>query len=70
MQAFFHEKDYLNHRYHAKRALFLAGLARHLEAKCKVFESIKVVPFRGDARKPILVLTPGTCSFRNHIAFV
>ncbi|GAQ85560.1 U3 small nucleolar RNA-associated protein 22 [Klebsormidium nitens] len=58
-KAFFHEKDYLNHRYHAKRALYLAGLAKILEAECKAFESAKVVPFRGDARKPILVLTPG-----------
>jgi hypothetical protein len=59
LQAFFHEKDYLNHRYHVKRALFLGGIAKALEANCSAFESFELVPFKGDVRKPILVLTPG-----------
>jgi hypothetical protein len=59
LQAFFHEKDYLNHRYHVKRALFLAGVAKALEANCSAFESFELVPFKGDVRKPILVLIPG-----------
>lgn len=59
LQAFFHEKDYLNHRYHVKRALFLAGVAKALEANCSAFESFELVPFKADVRKPILVLTPG-----------
>lgn len=53
----FHEKDYLNHRYHVKRALYLAVLKKAL-AKCACISSIKWSTFCDDARKPVLLLFP------------
>lgn len=57
MQSCFHEKDYLNHRYHVKRALYLAVLKKSL-AKCDCISSIKWSTFCDDARKPVLILFP------------
>ncbi|KAG0572004.1 hypothetical protein KC19_VG060900 [Ceratodon purpureus] len=53
----FHEKDYLNHRYHVKRALYLVVLKKAL-AKCAAISSIKWSTFCDDARKPVLLLFP------------
>lgn len=58
MQSCFHEKDYLNHRYHVKRALYLAVLKKRL-AKCVSITSVKWGFFCEDARKPVLLLFPG-----------
>ena len=57
VQSCFHEKDYLNHRYHVKRALYLAVLKKAL-AKCDCISSIKWSTFCDDARKPVLLLFP------------
>lgn len=57
LQSCFHEKDHLNHRYHVKRALYLAVLKKAL-AKCACISSIKWSTFCEDARKPVLLLFP------------
>ncbi|CAM6124508.1 unnamed protein product [Calypogeia fissa] len=57
-KACFHEKDFLNHRYYAKRILYLAHLERKLR-KCSAISSIVWSSFCWDSRKPILVLRPG-----------
>lgn len=57
LQSCFHEKDYLNHRYHVKRALYLAVLKKAL-ANCACISSIKWSTFCEDARKPVLLLFP------------
>eukprot|EP00897_Mesotaenium_endlicherianum_P009718 jgi/Mesen1/8775/ME000524S08069 len=56
-EACFNEKDYLNHKYHAKRSLYLDIVARHLAAHDD-FQKVEWSSHRGDVRKPILVLTP------------
>lgn len=56
-KACFLEKDFLNHRYYAKRALYLAAVARHL-ASSRAFLKLEWAFLAGEARKPILVLTP------------
>eukprot|EP00854_Cymbomonas_tetramitiformis_P017292 gene17292-20578_t len=55
----FNEKDYLDHRFHAKRGIYLAHLARQLE-KCPEVESCELENLGDDARKPILLVTPVT----------
>ncbi|KAL4197282.1 hypothetical protein AMTRI_Chr04g187510 [Amborella trichopoda] len=53
----FHEKDYLNHRYHAKRCLYLCIIKKHLEL-CPTVRKIEWSAFRNEARKPILIVHP------------
>ncbi|XP_062204390.1 uncharacterized protein LOC133906481 [Phragmites australis] len=53
----FHEKDFLNHRYHAKRCLYLCVIERSLRSSrlvCKVSWST----FQDEARKPVLHVYP------------
>uniref|UniRef100_A0A2P2LWG0 Uncharacterized protein MANES_02G094400 n=1 Tax=Rhizophora mucronata TaxID=61149 RepID=A0A2P2LWG0_RHIMU len=53
----FHEKDYLNYRYLAKRFLYLCVIKKHLmsaSAVCKVEWST----FQNEARKPVLLVYP------------
>lgn len=57
-KACFHEKDFLNHRYHAKRCLYLLVIKKHLNS-CSVVKNIKWSTFQDDARKPILIIHPG-----------
>ncbi len=57
-QSCFHEKDYLNHRYHVKRALYLVVLEKHL-CQCSAIKAVDWGSFLEDARKPVLVLQPG-----------
>lgn len=55
----FHEKDYLNHRYHAKRFLYLFVIKKYLESSplvCKTEWSF----LQNEARKPILVIYPAS----------
>lgn len=55
----FHEKDQLNHRYHAKRALYLGELARALAASPPApGASARLAALDGDARRPALLLAP------------
>ncbi|CAH9146997.1 unnamed protein product [Cuscuta epithymum] len=53
----FHEKDYLNHRYHAKRYLYLCKIKKHLNVFPQ-FENLSWSSFQNEARKPILVFCP------------
>ncbi|KAJ7523478.1 hypothetical protein O6H91_18G051300 [Diphasiastrum complanatum] len=55
----FHEKDYLNHRYHVKRSLFLAMIEKHLRSSA-IIKQVEWAFFQHDARKPVLILHPGT----------
>jgi U3 small nucleolar RNA-associated protein 22 len=72
----FDDKDQLNHRYHAKRALYLSHVATALQSKkvakqlglntttTSTVPQLEWVPFRDDPRRPVLVLhfQPGTFS--------
>lgn len=51
------QKDQLNHRYHAKRALYLAHLVGVLKGQPRV-AAVSWDSFAGDPRKPALVLHP------------
>ncbi|GAV60039.1 Nrap domain-containing protein, partial [Cephalotus follicularis] len=53
----FHEKDYLNYRYHAKRCLYLCVIKKYLIAS-KSFEKIEWSFFQNEARKPVLIVYP------------
>ncbi|XP_076960700.1 uncharacterized protein LOC143637137 [Bidens hawaiensis] len=53
----FHEKDFLNHRYHGKRCLYLCIIKKYLESS-SVAEKIEWSFFQNEARKPILVVHP------------
>ncbi|KAK9814240.1 hypothetical protein WJX72_002757 [[Myrmecia] bisecta] len=56
-KACFDNKDQLNHRYYAKRALYLAVVAEHLQ-KHAMFAAQTWELFNHDIRKPLLVITP------------
>ncbi|XP_064957513.1 uncharacterized protein LOC135581344 isoform X1 [Musa acuminata AAA Group] len=53
----FHEKDYLNHRYHAKRLLYLRVIEKSLTT-CPVVRKIGWSSFQNEARKPVLIVFP------------
>lgn len=53
----FHEKDYLNHRYHAKRCLYLCVIEQHL-CSSSLVRKIEWSTFQNEARKPVLILYP------------
>lgn len=53
----FHEKDYLNYRYHAKRCLYLCVIKKYLK-RSSSFQKVEMSAFQNEARKPILVLYP------------
>jgi len=53
----FQPKDYLNVRYHHKRALYLSIIASHL-TKSSLFESVKFSHMNGEVLRPILLLKP------------
>ncbi|KZV53865.1 nucleolar protein 6 [Dorcoceras hygrometricum] len=53
----FHEKDYLNHRYHAKRFLYLCIIKNFLKSSSFV-QDVRWSTFHNEARKPILVIYP------------
>ena len=57
-----HCRDILNHRYFDKRKLYLAALSKGLADECsgsasKRLDGVSLAAFKGDSRKPILVLT-------------
>lgn len=54
----FHEKDYLNHRYHAKRCLYLCVIKKYLKLSLLI-QKVEWSTFQNEARKPILVIYPG-----------
>ncbi|KAJ0098047.1 hypothetical protein Patl1_28938 [Pistacia atlantica] len=53
----FHEKDYLNHRYHAKRCLYLCVIKKHLKSSPS-FDKVEWSVLQNEARKPVLVVHP------------
>ncbi|CAK9152397.1 unnamed protein product [Ilex paraguariensis] len=60
----FHEKDYLNHRYHAKRCLYLCIIKKYLNLSSSV-QNVRWSTFQNEARKPILVVYPAVKLFEN-----
>ncbi|GAB2259990.1 hypothetical protein Droror1_Dr00010845, partial [Drosera rotundifolia] len=55
----FHEKDYLNYRYHAKRCLYLCIIKKYLESS-STFGRVEWSSLQSEARKPILLVYPGS----------
>ncbi|KAL8250850.1 hypothetical protein R6Q59_034543 [Mikania micrantha] len=53
----FHEKDFLNHRYHGKRCLYLCIIKKYLESS-SLAQKVEWSFFQNEARKPILVVYP------------
>ncbi|GFY86381.1 hypothetical protein Acr_05g0000200 [Actinidia rufa] len=53
----FHEKDYMNYRYHAKRFLYLCIVKKYLKLS-SVAQKVEWFTFQNEARKPILVVHP------------
>jgi len=53
----FQPKDYLNLRYHHKRALYLCNIAAHL-MKSLLFESVQFTHMNGEVLRPILLVQP------------
>ncbi|KAF0889199.1 hypothetical protein E2562_022458 [Oryza meyeriana var. granulata] len=55
----FHEKDFLNHRYHAKRCLYLYVIEKSLRSSPLIWK-ISWSTFLDEARKPVLHVYPAT----------
>ncbi|XP_052139184.1 uncharacterized protein LOC127757657 [Oryza glaberrima] len=53
----FHEKDFLNHRYHAKRCLYLHVIEKSLRSS-PLIQKISWSTFLDEARKPVLHVYP------------
>jgi len=53
----FEERDILNHAYFDKRKLYLAAMAESLGQSMEI-DCVSIVSFKGDWRKPALVLKP------------
>ena len=51
-------KDFVNMRYLGKRAAYLGAIGEALAADTATWQSVEWEAFRGDARKPILVVKP------------
>ncbi|XP_078173344.1 nucleolar protein isoform X1 [Carex rostrata] len=55
----FHEKDYLNYRYHAKRCLYLCVIEKYLKSEPSIC-NVQWSTFSGEGRKPVLLVYPAT----------
>ncbi|KAK7307534.1 hypothetical protein VNO77_40695 [Canavalia gladiata] len=53
----FHEKDYLNYRYHAKRCLYLCLMKKYLESSPSIGR-VEWSSLQNEARKPLLIVYP------------
>ncbi|KAE8655090.1 putative ADP-ribosylation factor [Hibiscus syriacus] len=53
----FHEKDYLNYRYHAKRCLYLCVIKKYLKSSSSI-QKVEWSTLQNEARKPVLVVYP------------
>ncbi|XP_004512044.1 uncharacterized protein [Cicer arietinum] len=53
----FHEKDYLNYRYHAKRCLYLCLVKKYLE-KSSSISRVEWSTLQNEVRKPLLIVYP------------
>ncbi|XP_013410468.1 nucleolar protein 6 [Lingula anatina] len=51
-------KDYLNHRYLRKRALYLTHLASYLSKQTDIVEDVKFSYHHGNYLKPIIIVSP------------
>ena len=67
-QECFQPKDYLNLRYHHKRALYLSTIASHLK-RSSLFESVKFSHMNAEVLRPILLLKPKGETFIKNIQF-
>lgn len=61
LQECFHEKDFLNHRYHAKRCLYLCVVEKNLRCS-KLIRKVSWSTLQDEARKPVLHVYPGYSS--------
>ena len=50
-------KDFMNHRYIRKRALYLVTIAKHLKGQSFIEDEMKFTYHHGDHFKPILVIS-------------
>lgn len=68
----FHKEDYLNMRYHFKRAHFLCHLAERLlgQSKYELTERVGFVALKGDPLKPVLEVFPKEEKFGGKVKFV
>ena len=66
LQECFQSLDYLNLRYHHKRALYLSVMASQLE-KSSLFESVEFSHMNGEVLRPILLLKPQGNAINNII---
>ncbi|ESW28940.1 hypothetical protein PHAVU_002G030700 [Phaseolus vulgaris] len=53
----FHEKDYLNYRYYAKRCLYLCLIKKYLERSSSI-DRVEWSTIQNEARKPLLIVYP------------
>uniref|UniRef100_A0A1Q3EZ99 Nucleolar protein 6 n=1 Tax=Culex tarsalis TaxID=7177 RepID=A0A1Q3EZ99_CULTA len=68
----FHKEDYLNLRYHFKRAHFLCHLAERLlaQSKYELAGRVGFVALKGDALKPVLEVVPKEEKWAGKVKFV
>ncbi|XP_039437827.1 nucleolar protein 6 [Culex pipiens pallens] len=68
----FHKEDYLNMRYHFKRAHFLCHLAERMvgQTKYELAGQVGFVALKGDSLKPVLEVTPSEEKFAGKVKFV
>lgn len=57
-QECFHEKDYLNYRYHAKRSLYLCLIKKYLASSSSIHK-VEWSTLQNEARKPVLLVHSG-----------
>ncbi|XP_058446148.1 nucleolar protein 6 [Malaya genurostris] len=68
----FRNEDYLNMRYHYKRAHFLCHLADGLtkQSKYPLVAKVNFVSLKGDVLKPVLEVTPADEKFAKRVRFI
>uniref|UniRef100_A0A182K7F9 Nucleolar protein 6 n=1 Tax=Anopheles christyi TaxID=43041 RepID=A0A182K7F9_9DIPT len=67
-----HKEDYLNLRYHAKRAHYLCTVAERLLQRSeneKIVSNVRFEPLKGDRLKPVLVMEPADERFARKVHF-
>lgn len=58
----------MNHRYHAKRCLYLCVIKKCLLSSSSSVEKVEWSTFQNEARKPVLVVFPCRCAFELFLA--
>ncbi|XP_035900786.1 nucleolar protein 6 [Anopheles stephensi] len=68
-----HKEDYLNLRYHYKRAHYLCTIAQQLLQQSareeKIASTVRFEPLKGDRLKPVLVIIPADETFAKKVHF-